>query len=296
MDAHAHVFRPVAASPRGCDDLAPAERDAPVEELLVAMAGAGAAHAVLVPLDGADDYVAEVVTERPATFAGIAVATAPEQGRTPTDPVRALIERRARYPFVALRSGWLGDPGSGAAASPMLPVLRDLAEGGIALWSYLPPDQLPLLHEAVRLVPELRVVLNHLGFIPHGMWIDRHRRPRFIDALAPPLVDDLLRLADAPAVHLMVSAQYALSADDPPYPDLFAPTRRLAAAFGPDRLLWGSDFPWPAVVPGYRTLPDLVAAALPDLTPTQLTDVLGGNALRLFAGHFAAHPPRKKEH
>lgn len=286
VDAHAHVFRPADVSPRGVDELAPTWRDAPVEELLAAMAGAGVGKAVLVPLDGADDYVAEAVAHHPGTFVGVAVATAAEQGRADVDPVVAFRSRRRRYPFTALRTMWLGEPADGLARSPMLPVLRAMATDGTVLWSYLPPAQLPLLREAVTLVPGLRIVLNHLGFTPHDMWVDAHLRPRFDNPLPPSLIEDLVQLADAPDVHVLVSGQYALSADAPPYPDLFPATRRLAGAFGTDRLLWGSDFPWPAQVPGYAVLPGLVAAALPDLDPGRLDDVLGGNARRLFAAHL----------
>jgi L-fuconolactonase len=92
----------------------------------------------------------------------------------------------------------------------------------------------------------------------------------------------LERLADAPGVHVLVSGQYALSTAEPPYPDLFAVTRRLAAAYGPKRLLWGSDHPWPSRVPGYRVLRSLVEAALPDLDAAGRARVLGGTACALF--------------
>jgi L-fuconolactonase len=285
IDAHAHVFRPATVSPRGCDGLAPADRDAPVEDLLAVAEPAGVEQVVLVPLDGEDGYVAEVLAAHPGRFAGVAVATAVEQGRTPADPVRALELRRAHFPFGAVRTSWLGE--RSVVDSPMLPVLRHLAEREIALWSYLPPGQLPLLHETVRLLPQLRVVLNHLGFTPHDMQVDEYRRPRFAEGLPPALVEDLLRLADAPGVHLMVSGQYALSTEQPPYRDLVEPTRRLAGAFGAERMLWGSDYPWTRDVPGYKALLDVVGEALPGLTAAERHEVFGGTARRLFPGQFA---------
>ncbi|UOY00129.1 amidohydrolase family protein [Blastococcus sp. PRF04-17] len=282
VDAHAHVFRPAAVSRRGVDELAPAERDAPVEGLLAHMAGAGVDAAVLVPLDGADDYVAEVLADHPGRFAAVAVGTPAEHGTAGGDPVAAFRARRERWPFAALRTSWLGEPGRPVAESPFLPVLRVLADERLPLWSYLPPPQLSLLEELVRLLPELPVVLNHLGFCPHDMWVDEHRRPRFDDPFPESLVTRLERLADAPGVHVLVSGQYALSAEEPPYRDLFPVTRRLARAYGPDRLLWGSDHPWPSETPGYRHLPGLVPAALPDLDAPALARVMGGTARELF--------------
>jgi len=282
VDGHAHVFRPAAVSPRGLDELAPAERDAPVEDLLGRMEEAGVVGAVLVPLDGADDYVAEVLDRHPGTFAAVAVATPAVLGTGGVDPVAALRSRRDRWPWGALRTSWLGEPGLSVADSPFLPVLRVLAEERLPLWSYLPPAQFALLAELVALLPDLRVVLIHLGFCPHDMWVDEHRRPRFDDPFPEPLVARLERLADAPGVHVLVSGQYALSAEGPPYADLFAVTRRLADAYGAERLLWGSDHPWPSDVPGYQALPGLVRAALPGLSADDTARVLGGTARALF--------------
>lgn len=279
VDAHAHVFGP--SMHRGADQLAPAQRCAPVEELLGLMTEAGVDQAVLVALDTDDQAVAEALARYPKRFAGVAVATDTELGRASGDPVGALLARRARWRFDALRTSWLGEPNRPLRDSPAMPLLRRLAADGVVLWSYLPPDQFGLLEQLVVALPELRVVLNHLGFCPHDMWVDEHRRPRFDKPFSPELVRRLVALAEAPEVYLMVSGQYALSSVAPPYPDLFELTRVLAAAYGPDRLLWGSDHPWPSRVPGYRTLLEVVDAALPDLSPARRAQVLGGTARSL---------------
>jgi L-fuconolactonase len=287
IDAHAHVFRPAATSLRGVDELAPAGRDAPVEDLLELMTDNGVDAAVLVPLDDHDDYVARVLADHPRTFAAIAVASPAELRAGGSGGVESLRARRERFGFHGLRTQWLGEPGQPVTDSPALPVLRYLAERGLLLWTYLPPDQLPLLPDVVRELPELRVVLNHLGFCPHDMWIDQHRRPRFDDPFPESTVQQVLGLSEAGSVHLMVSGQYALSTQDPPYPDLFPVIRRFAEAFGPERLLWASDYPWTRDVPGYRTMLDLAPAALPDLDSANLARVRGGTAQTLFP-HLAS--------
>lgn len=280
VDAHAHVFG--RSAHRGADPLAPAQRQAPAEELLELMTDAGVHQAVLVALDTDDQAVAEALARHPGRFAGVAVATDTELGRADSgDPVGALLARRTRWPFDALRTSWLGEPNRPLRDSPAMPLLRRLAADGVVLWTYLPPDQFGLLEQLVVALPELRVVLNHLGFCPHDMWVDEHRRPRFDNPLRPELVRRLVALAEAPQVYLLVSGQYALSTAAPPYPDLFELTRVLAAAYSPDRLLWGSDHPWPSRVPGYRTLLELVDAALPELSPAQHAQVLGGTARSL---------------
>jgi L-fuconolactonase len=290
VDGHAHVFRPAAVSPRGVDQLAPAARDAPVEDLLDLMAGSGVDAAVLVPLDAHDDYVARVLAEYPNTFAAIAVATSAEVRAGGTSGVQSLRARRDRFGFHGLRTQWLGEPGQSVTDSPAMPILRYLAEQGLLLWTYLSPDQLPLLPEVVRELPGLRVVLNHLGFCPHDMWIDEHRRPRFDDPFPESTVQRVLRLSEAESVHLMVSGHYALSTQEPPYPDLFRVTRRLADSYGPERMLWASDYPWTRDVPGYRILLDTVPAILPGLNADGLARVLGGTARTLFP-NLAVGPP-----
>jgi L-fuconolactonase len=289
IDAHAHVFRPAAISQRGVDRLAPAERDAPVEDLLEFMTGSGVDAAVLVPLDAHDDYVATVLADNPKTFAAIAVAKPAELRAGGVRGVESLRDRRDRFGFHGLRTQWLGEPGQPVTESPAFPVLRYLTERGLLLWTYLPPDQLPLLSEVVRELPELRVVLNHLGFCPQDMQIDEHRRPRFDDPFPESTVQQVLRLSEVGGVHLMVSGQYALSTQEPPYPDLFQVTRRFAGAYGPERLMWASDYPWTRDVPRYRALLDLVPAALPDLDAENLARVLGGTARKLFP-HLAGEP------
>jgi L-fuconolactonase len=283
VDAHVHVFRPVAVRPRTADELVPPERDAPVEDLLAVMASAGVDRAVLVPLEADDGYVAAVLREHPERFAAIAVADADAQGRARgANPVAALERRRAAFPFGGLRTQWLGDPARPLAESPMLPALHWLAERGLVLWSYLTPDQQPLLRELPELVPELVVVLNHFGFFPHDMRVDQHGRPAFDDPFPPEHVDAVAALARHPSVHLMVSGHYALSHGSPPYVDLDPAVHRLAAAYGAERMLWASDYPWIRDVPGYATILGLAERALPGASEAELAAIRGGTAQRLF--------------
>jgi predicted TIM-barrel fold metal-dependent hydrolase len=275
VDAHAHVFRSALAEPRPVDGLAPAEREAPVEDLLDVMARAGVERAVLVPLGTEDTYVAEVVRAHPGRFAAVAVAD-------PSEGVDALERRREAFSFHAVRAMWLGDPMRALAESPMLPVLRHLAAHGLMLWTYLPPDQLPLLEQLPGAVPDLTVVLNHLGFFPHDMRVDEHARPAFDDPFPEPHVAAVLRLARFPTVHVMFSGQYALSRDGSPYRDLDPIVRRLAYAFGADRMLWASDYPWTRDVPGYASLLTLAEQALPGASAAELAAIHGETALRLF--------------
>jgi predicted TIM-barrel fold metal-dependent hydrolase len=165
----------------------------------------------------------------------------------------------------------------------MLPALRWLAERGLVLWTYLTPDQLPLLRELPEVLPDLAVVLNHFGFFPHDMRVDEHGRPAFDDPFPPEHVDAIAGLARHPSVRLMVSGQYALSSGPPPYADLDPVVHRLAGAYGAERMLWASDYPWIRDVPGYATMAGLAERVLPGASPAELEAIRGGTAASLFA-------------
>lgn len=275
VDAHAHVFRPASVLPRAVDELAPAQRDAPVEDLLATMEVAGVERAVLVPLGTEDEYVASVLADHPGHFAAIAVA---DEAILEGD-VAALDARRAEFPFHGVRTQWLGEPGRPLEASSLLPVLRAMAERGLVLWTYLAPGQLPLLGELPAAVPELRIVLNHLGFCPHDMRVDAHGRPSFEDPFPDGSLEPVLALAEHEHAHVMFSGHYALSAEDPPYRDLDLVVSRLFDAYGAGRMLWASDYPWTRDVPGYASLLEL---APPGATRAGMDAIHGGTALKLF--------------
>ena len=258
VDAHLHVFRKAALDGREPDALVPAEREATIEQLTGLMDAHGVDRAVLVGLDDHDEYVASVLGPR---FAAIAVG------------LHDLRQRRERFAFDGVRTMTLEGVEDG---------LRWAADNGLVLWTYLAPDQLPNLLQLPERFPDLPIVLNHLGFFPHDMQVDEHGRPRFADPLPAERVDAVVSLAGYENVHVMLSGQYALSAEDPPYRDLDPVIQRLADAYGADRMLWASDHPWIDEVPGYATMLSLPEHALPDASAAELAAIRGGTALRLF--------------
>lgn len=282
VDGHLHLFRPLATLPRVVDPLAPAERDAPVEELLVHQTHEGVDAAVVVPLGAEDDYLGQVLRRFPHRFAGIAVASSSTEGRDGGNPVLELLRRREAVPFHGLRVRWLGDPRVPLADSPMLPVLRRLARDGLVLWAYLPADQLPLLEQLAATMPDLPIVLNHLGFCPTHMQVDDLGRPWFDQPIPPPTLPRVLRLALSPQVYVMFSGLYAFSRQPPPYRDLLPVVRPILEAFGAHRSLWASDWPWIRDHPGYPALLNCPRKLLPDASPAEMADLLGGTAHRLF--------------
>jgi L-fuconolactonase len=286
IDAHVHTF--LASSeryPRAVGALAPANREATVESLLRAMDAAGVDGAVLVPLGPEDGYVFDCVQRYPGRFVSIGVADLAALATEPAGHAVATLARRVhRMRIRGLRVNWLGDPGAAFRESPARPVLRWMAEQRLVLWFYAPPAQLPLLAAAVAEFGDLTVVLNHLGFCPDSMQVDDHRRPRIATAVPPPTLDTVLALAAAPGVRVLISGQYAFSTAGYPYPDLDPVVRAVHGSFGATRLMWASDFPWPAEFPGYQALADLPDRHLPGLTADERTQIYGRTAMSVFPG------------
>jgi len=85
--------------------------------------------------------------------------------------------------------------------------------------------------------PEVPVVLDHC------MYVRSSEAPEF------PTVQKVLELARYPNVHPKLS--FLVSGSDEPYPcpDTRDPARRILDAFGPDRCMWGSDFPTELWIP-----------------------------------------------
>jgi len=181
----------------------------------------------------------------------------------------------------------LGEVDEEPEGQPFNAILRTLADLGVKLWFYSSVEQLQLLDRSLSRFPELVVVLNHMGFCPdifRDMSVDDHRRPRF-DVPIPPgslrVVEQMARRHDNVYVHF--SGQYAFSREPYPYPDLRPVTARLLDAFGPERMLWASDYPWVAEVPGYDSTMGVVDHLLPGLSKSERAAILGGTAASLFA-------------
>ena len=71
----------------------------------------------------------------------------------------------------------------------------------------------------------------------------------------------------APRVHVKVSAFYALGRRTPPYDDMVPVIKELVGAYGPERLMWGSDCPYQLPSPhSYRASIALVRDRLDGLS------------------------------
>jgi L-fuconolactonase len=280
VDGHVHVFKAVSDRyPRATHPMFPADMEAPVGDLIATMEAHGIDHAVLVPVSAHDDYIGECLRAFPGRFAGIGVLD-PERSGDAEDARR----RVAEAGISGLRVHYLGDP---SVASPgdldAWPAVEALADLGGMLWLYVPRRQLELLPLLLDRLPGLRVVINHLGWpLPAEFEIDDLGRPSVKGPIPPPTLPTVERLAVYPGVRVMFSGEYAFSREGFPFSDLAGVVRAIYNAYGADRMLWASDYPWIKREPGYEPQLRLVDHYLPDLSRAERAAIMGDTAARLF--------------
>jgi predicted TIM-barrel fold metal-dependent hydrolase len=193
-----------------------------VEELLAEMDAAGVDRATMIPPEW-DRYGNELVLDGAAAHPGRLAAFPSVSLRDPDSPGK--LAQWARLPgFLGLRQVFLAGP----AYSPLTDgtadwLWRAADDLGLTMMVWL-PGQLSALPAIVDRFPGIRFIVDHLNM---AMDIDRSE--------VESLVTELLALADRQQVAVKASALPAI-------PSVRQAVRRVVAAFGTDRVFWGSDF------------------------------------------------------
>ena len=284
IDSHLHLFKANSKDyPRPVHPgLADEDREVLAKELIIKMEKAGVDKAIVVPLGPEDHYLSELQEAYPGKFAtvGIYDADAPDPAENLDRRIEESSIQGIRVGFVDQEAGVNGDP----EKYELFPLFQAMAERGLKVWFYAEPAQVEMFDRVLERLPDLVAVFNHCGFMVSldNLSIDQHARPHFDVQIPPPTLDLLERVGERPNTYVHFSGQYAFSHDPYPYPDMDPVTQRLYKIFGPERMLWASDFPWILEVPGYEEQLNLVEILLPDKTQKELNLIKGGNAERLF--------------
>ena len=124
-----------------------------------------------------------------------------------------------------------------------------------------------------------------LGSLDIDIVIDHFGRVRADDGLQAPAFQTLLRLMTRDNVWAKIMGAYFVSNRAPYYPDV-TPFARAVVAAAPDRVVWGTDWPHPAIahqgvpMPNDGDLADLLLEWVPD--EAQRKKVLVDNPARLY--------------
>ena len=102
--------------------------------------------------------------------------------------------------------------------------------------------------------PGINILLDHLNGLP----LDPEKQA--------PLIEATIRLAKYPNVHVKVSNVQGKSQVDYPFADTYDLIQRIYDLYGPQRLLWGTDFPGVMAKCGYANAVELVRTHIPFFT------------------------------
>jgi L-fuconolactonase len=170
-----------------------------------------------------------------------------------------------------IRHPVLAEPDPGWLARPaVLRGLRALAAEGLGFDLVTLPHQLPAAVTAARSVPELTFVLDHLGGPPAGS--DR-------GATAGPWASAIRRLAALPNVTCKVSGAHtspARASGLRPYYET------VLAAFGPGRLMFGSDWPVSTLAAAYRQVCGVYRELTAELSAAEQDAIFERTARRVY--------------
>ncbi|WP_338896297.1 amidohydrolase family protein [Streptomyces sp. TG1A-60] len=288
VDAHHHVWDLSVRDQDWIvgDELAPLRRDFSLSDLEPEARAAGVTATVLVQTV----TVAEETPEFLALAAGSALVagvvgwtdlTSPDAA----DVLAALREGPGGERLVGIRHQVQGEPDPRWLLRPeVLRGLAAVAEAGLVYDLLVKPHQLPAAVEAARRLPGLTFVLDHLA------------KPPVASGELRPWAARVQRLAALPNTvcklsGLVTEADWAswTVADLRPYAET------VLDAFGPERLMFGSDWPVCRLAAGYTEVVDAARSLTAGLTPAERREVFGGTAVRAYGltpatGGDDAHP------
>ncbi|MFK0071491.1 amidohydrolase family protein [Streptomyces sp. NPDC091046] len=276
VDAHLHVWDPeVAAYDWLGPAMSPVDRAMHFHDARPGLRTAGVDAAVLVQAadnDADTDLMLAAAAAHPEVVGVVAWAPLDDLARARArltalrgDPhvvgVRTLLHERSD-------PDWILGPDAGAG-------LALLAEAGLPFdYSTSSPAALRHLPELAGRHPGLRLVVDHLGKPPVGGGREDRAEWRRLIAAA----------ALHPGVHAKVSGLY--SASGPLDAWTTAEVRPFVEdaleLFGPERLMYGGDWPISLLAGGYARTWESVCELLAPLAPDERAAVLGGTAARFY--------------
>lgn len=154
----------------------------------------------------------------------------------------------------------------------LAPAIETMIANHLVFDALVRPQHLPALRRFVERYPKLSVVIDHGA------------KPEIASRVEASWRNELRAIAAHQNVVCKLSGLITEAAADW-RPDHILPyIDRLLQMFGPDRLLWGSDWPVVNLAGGYDLWRALTSEALQDLKPADRAAILGGNAARVYLG------------
>ncbi|WP_165250849.1 amidohydrolase family protein [Paludisphaera soli] len=274
VDSHVHIWDLDKLQPPWLAGSGELNRNARVREYREAAAGIDVVKAVYLEIDAAPSQfqdearlAIELCRDPSNPFAGAVIG-----GRPADDGFSAYIEPLAKDPAVkGVRQVLHGETPAGTCIQPaFIRGVRRLGELGLSFDLCMRHADLPDAAKLVEAAPETPFVLDHCG--------------------NPPLFDDLTvwkrdvdRIAALPNVVGKVSGIIASAKGRSWKPDDLAPVvNHMLEAFGPDRVLFGGDWPVCTLGAPLKEWFDALALIVKDLPADRRRKLFHDNAVRVY--------------
>jgi L-fuconolactonase len=266
IDAHQHFWRLEDRTGEWPPpDLSAIHRDFMPDDLRPLLAAGGIDGTVLVQTREHEDDTRFMLglAQRNAFIRGVVGWT---DLKAPDAPAR--IAALSRHPALKglrpmLQDGppdWIADPALAPAVAAML-------AHGLRFDALVRPAHLPALLDFARRHPALPIVIDHGA------------KPDIAGGALSGWHADLSALAALPNLHVKLSG-LVTEAGPEPSPGMLRPVMRtLLSLFGPDRVLWGSDWPVLRLAGDYAAWLGLCEEVVPTADHPK---VFGGNAARFY--------------
>jgi L-fucono-1,5-lactonase len=158
---------------------------------------------------------------------------------------------------------WLLHPGLAAPLTAM-------ARHGFVFDALVLPRHLPRLLRVIDRHRDLQFVLDHCA------------KPHLASGDIAEWKQQIAQLAMRPNIVCKLSGLVTEAGADWQLADLRPAVDHVRASFGPQRLLWSSDWPVVDLAGGYTRWLAAAEALLDDLSSAEKADVFGGNAARIY--------------
>jgi L-fuconolactonase len=226
VDSHVHVFKKDPRFPYA-EGAKPPDKDASAEVLLDLMKQNGVERTVIIQVihyRWDNRYLADVLKRYPKLFHGVARVN-PEDPAAPDHLTKLVKEERFRgvrlSPSANAAGEWINGP-------LMPPLFKRCDELKVPMTLLIPVVRVPDAQKLIEKFPDLTVVIDHMADSP----LDK-----------PQELEKLIALKRYPKVFVKISHTWSLSKQEYPWRDAQEQVKRLHQAFGPQRLMWGTDWP-----------------------------------------------------
>jgi L-fuconolactonase len=265
IDAHVHLWDLQVRDQSWIPLSSPIRRTFALGDLRTAIAPTPVNRVVLVQVINDASETADLLKVADDRLVAGVVGWADVSGPAFPDDVARL---RASGPLVGIRHQALAEPDPAAwlGSSPVQRALHELERMGLPFDLILRPEHLSAAVATARAHPSLRLVLDHLGKPPIAQ--------RELESWA----GGLLLLAAERNVSCKFSGLQTMAAEGWAYDDLSPFIEVALAAFGPERLIFGSDWPVSTSAASYDQVCRVAIQACVALSDTEREMVLGGAA------------------